>query len=145
MKLVIEGRILNSVTDLTNYSWPSEPVQMIMTRVNDKVFSVSDLYCAHHQVPLSPETQRETSFMIGGKQYTYTRGFNGLCGLPNFFSRLWTIHFDPFFRKKRAITYVDDTIMESQNKNEMFMVINEYHTLLRQAGFEAAPDKTIFL
>ena len=147
VKLVIDARYLNSVTGLTNYSWPLEPVQMIMTRVNGKVFSVSDLSCAYHQVPLSPETQKLTSFIIGGKQYTYTRGFNGLCGLPNFFSRLLTIHFDPLIRnirKKQAITYIDDTIMQSQNKNEMVRVINKYHTLLRIAGLRAAPDKTFF-
>ena len=104
VKLVIDARYLNSVTDLTNYSWPLEPVQMIMTRVNGKVFSVSDLSSAYHQVPLSTETQKLTSFIIGGKQYTYTRGFYGLCGLPNFFSRLMTIHFDPLIKKKQAIT-----------------------------------------
>ena len=84
VKLVIDARFLNSVTDLTNYSWPLEPVQMIMTRVNGKFFSVSDLSCAYHQVPLSPETQKLTSFIIGGRQYTYTRGFYGLCELPIF-------------------------------------------------------------
>ena len=130
MKLVIDARYLNSVTDLTNYSWPLEPVQMIMTRVNSKVFSVSDLSCAYHQVPLSPETQKLTSFIIGGKQYTYTRGFY--------------THFDPLIKKKQAINYIDDTIMQSQNKNEMFTVINEYHILLRKAGLKAAPDKTFF-
>ena len=75
VKLVIDARYLNSVTDLTNYSWPSEPVQMFMTRVNGKFFSVSDLPCAYHQVPLSFETQKLTSFIIGGRQYTFTRGF----------------------------------------------------------------------
>ena len=144
MKLVIGARYLNSVTGLTNYSWPLEPVQMIMTRVNGKVFSVSDLSCAYRQVPLSPETQNLTSFIIGGEQYTYTRGFLGLCGLPNFFSRLMTIHFDPLIKKKQAITYIGYTILQSQNKNEMFTVINEYHTLLRKAEFIAAPDKTFF-
>ena len=98
----------------------------------------------YHQVPLSAETQKLTSFIIGGKQYTYTRGFYGLCGFPNFFRRLLTIHFDPLIKKKQAITYIDDTKMQSQNKNEMFTVINEYHTLLRNAGLKAAPDKTFF-
>ena len=116
-----------------------------MTWVNGKIFSVSDLSCAYHQVPLSPETQNVTSFIIGGKKYTYTRGFHGLCGLPNFFSRLMTIHFDNFMKKKHAITYIDDTIMQSRNKNEIFTVINEYHFLLRKAGLKAAPDKTFFL
>ena len=48
VKLVIDARYLTSVTDLTNYSWPVELVQMIMTRVNGKDFSVSDLFCAYH-------------------------------------------------------------------------------------------------
>ena len=104
VKLVNDARYLNSVTDLTNYSWPLEPVQMNMTRVNGKFFSVSDLSCASHQVPLSFETQKLRSFIIGGRQYTFTRKFYGLCGLPNFFSRLMTIHFDPLIRKKQAIT-----------------------------------------
>ena len=145
VKLVIDSRYLNSVTDLTKYSWPLAPMQMIMNMVNGKVFSVSDLSCAYHQVPLSPETQKLTSFIIGGKQYTYKRGFYGLCGRPNFFSRLMTIHVDPLIKKKQAITYIDDTILQSQNKNEMFTVINEYHTLLRKAGVKAASDKTFFL
>ena len=144
VKLVIDARYLNSVNDHTNYSWSLEPVQMIMTRVNGKVFSVNDLSCVYHQVPLSPETQELTSFIIGGKQYTYIRGFYGLCGLPNFFSRSMTIHFDPLIKKKPAITYIDDTIMQSQTKNEMFTVINEYHNLPRKAGLKAAPDKTFF-
>ena len=84
VKLVIDARFLNSVADLTNYSWPLESVQMIMTRVNGKFFSVSDLSCSYHQVPLSPETRKLTGFIIGGSQYTYTREFYGLCGLPNF-------------------------------------------------------------
>ena len=73
VKLVMDARFLNSVTDLTNYSWPLEPVKMIMIRVNGKFFSVSDLSCTYHQVPLSPETQKLTSLITGGRQYTYTR------------------------------------------------------------------------
>ena len=144
VKLVIDARDLNSVKDLTNYSWSLEPEQMIITRVNSKVFSVCDVPCAYHQVPLSPETQKLTSFIVGGRKYTYTRGFYGLCGLPNIFNRQMTIHFDPLIKKKQAMTYIDDTIMQSQNKTKMFTVINEYHTLLRKAGLKAAPDKTCF-
>ena len=144
VKLVIDARYLNSVTDLTNYSRPLEPVQMIMTRVNGKFFSVSDLSCAYHQVPLSSETKKLTSFIINGRQYTFTRGFYGLCGLPNFFSCLMTIQFDPLIKKKQVIIYIDDTIMQSQTTGEMFTIIKEYHTLLGKAGLKAAPDKTFF-
>ena len=144
-KLVIDARYLNSVTDFTNYCWPLEPVQMNTTRVNGKFFSVSDMSCDYHQVPLSFKAQELTSFIIGGRQYTFTRGFHGLCGLLIFFGRLMTYYFDPLIRKKQAITYIDDTIMQSQTGSEMFTIIHEHHTLLRNAFLKAAPDKTFFI
>ena len=117
---VKKAKYLNSATDLTNYSWPIEPVQMIMTKDNGNVFSLSSLSCAYHQVPLIPETQKLTSFIIGGKQYSYIRGIYGLCGLPNSYSRLMRIHSDPLIKKKQAITSIGDTILKSENKNKMF-------------------------
>ena len=96
-----------------------------MTSVNGMVFLVIDLPCAYHQVPLSLETQKPTCSIIDGKQYDYTCGFFGLCGQPNFFSRLVTLHFDHLINKKQANTYIDDTILQSRIKNEMFTVINE--------------------
>ena len=55
-----------------------------------------------------------------------------------------TIQFDPLIKKKQAITYIDDTMKQSQNKKEMITVIKEYHTLLRKAGLKAAADKTFY-
>ena len=145
VKIVIDARFLNSVADLTHYSWPLEPVKMIMTQVNGKFFSVSDLSCAYHQVPLSPETQKVTSFIIGGRQYTYTRGFYGLCGLPNFFSRLMTFHFEPLIKKKQAITYIDDTIMQSQNKGEMFLDYPRVSQFTQKSWSESRSRKNLLL
>ena len=139
---VFKVRCLNCVTDLTNYSWPLEPVQMIITRVNGKFFSVSD--CAYHQLPQNSKTQKLTSFDIGDKQYTYTRGFFGLCGLPNVFGRLVMINLDPLIKKTQAITYIDETTTASQNKMGMITVPNENHTLLPKAYIKAAPDNTFF-
>ena len=116
VKLVTDARYLNSVTDFTNYSRHLKSVQMIMTRVIGKVCSASDLSCANHQIPLSSETQNLTGFMIGTKQYTYTRRLYGLCRLSNFFSRLMTVQFELLIKKKQVITYIEDTIMQSQNK-----------------------------
>ena len=144
VKLVIDACYLNSVTDLTNYSGPLEPVQTIITRLNGKFFSVTDLSCAYLQVTFGLETQKLTNSITGGQQYTFPRRFYGLCGLPNFFSRLMTIHSDPLIRKKLAITYIDDNIMQSQTTSERLTFINEYHTLLRKAGLKTASDKTFF-
>ena len=51
------------------------------------------------------------------------------------------MQFNPFIKKQLAINYIDDAIMQSQNKNEIFRVINEHHTILQNAGFEAALKK----
>ena len=144
VKLIIDARYLNSMTDLTNYPWPLEPIQTIMTLINGNIFSVCDLSSAIHIVLLDEHTQKLTSFIIGGKQYTFTRGFYGLKTLPSFFSRMMTYHFQPLIKKKQAITHIDDTLMQAKNKQEMFTVIQVYHNLLRRAALKAAPDKTLF-
>ena len=53
--------------------------------------------------------------------------------------------FGPLKKKqKKAITYIDDTLLQSENKNEILDTIREYQSLLRKANIKAAPDKTIF-
>ena len=54
------------------------------------------------------------------------------------------IHFDPPMKKKKHMTYIDVTILQSQSKNQMYFILNENRTLLRKAGFEDAPDKSSF-
>ena len=93
---------------------------------------------------LTVETKQLVSFVIGPKQYAFERGFDGLCGLPNFFSRMMTFQFAPLIRKKQAITYIDDTIMQAQDETEMFEIIDKYRELLRKSGLKAQPEKTKF-
>ena len=142
VKLVIDARYLNSITDLSNYSWPLEPVQMLLTRLDGMYYTTGDLDSAYNQVPLSEDTKKLTSFVVGGKQYMFERGFYGLCGLPIFFSRIMTIHFAEMIAKKQAITYVDDVILEAKTKAEMWENLESYFKCLRSSGLKAAPNKT---
>ena len=109
--MVTNARYLNSIADLSNYSWPLEPVQMLLTRLDGVYYTTSDLASTYNQVPLSEDTKKLTGFVVGGKQYMFERGFFGLCGLPNFFSRIMTIPFAELIAKKQAITYTDDVIL----------------------------------
>ncbi len=144
IKLVIDARYLNSITDLTTYSWPLEPFDTLITRVRGQYFTTSDLSSAYHQVPLTDETKKLVSFVIGNKQYTFEKGFYGLSGLPNFFSRIMTIHFAPLIEKGDAISYIDDVLLQAENKTKMMDVIKEYHALLRKSNLKASPEKTKF-
>ena len=142
VKLFIDARYMNSITNLTKYSWPLDLVQMIMTRINGKYFTASDLSCTYYQVPLCPETQKWTSFVTGGKQNTHQVGIHGLCGLPQWFSRMMAINCEPLVKKKKAITYRDASLLQSRTKAEMITIIHEYHQLLRKGDVKAAPDKS---
>ena len=142
VKLVIDARYLNSITDLSNYSWPLEPVKILLTRLDAVYYTTSDLDSAHKQVPLSEDTKKLTSFVIGGKQYIFERGLYGLCGLLNFFSRIMTIHFAEMIAKKQAITYIDEVILQAKTKAEMWKNLESYFKCLTSSGLKAVPNKT---
>ncbi len=88
--------------DLSTYSWPLEPLNMLLNRIHGEYFSSTDMSSAYHPVPLSEDAQRLVSFVIGDKQYKYVRGFYGLSGLPDFISRLMITHFREIIEKKRS-------------------------------------------
>ena len=135
IKLVLVARYLNSITDTSNCSWPLKPVQFLMTRINGSYFTSSS-----DQVPLTDESQKLTSFIVGGRQYTYQVGFNGLKPLPKFFSKLMRYAFGTLIKEK-AITYIDDTLLQSRNKKEIFDTFRENYSLFWKANLKAAPDK----
>ena len=58
IKLVIDARYPNSITDTSNSNWPLEPLQVLITLLNGSYFTSRDLSCAYHQVSL---TQRNKS------------------------------------------------------------------------------------
>ena len=50
----------------------------------------------------------------------------------------------PLILEKNAITYLDDVFMQSQTKDEMFTVLEQYHKILQNNNLKAAPDKSHF-
>ena len=57
IKLVVDARDLNSITDLSEYSFPIEPIDMQILQLWATLFSVADLQFAYGHVPLDEETQ----------------------------------------------------------------------------------------
>ena len=54
-----------------------------------------------------------------------------------------TVHYEPLIRNKQATNDMNDTILRSQNKNEFFSIIHEYHEMLRKVGLKPATKKNI--
>ena len=118
---------------------------MFLTRLDGVYYTTNDLASIYNQVPLSQDTKKLTSFVFDGKQYTFEQRFHGLRGLPNFFSRIRTIHFAEMIARRQAITYIGDVIFQATNKAEMWKNLESNFKCLRSSALKAAPKKQTLL
>ena len=144
LKIVLDARYLNSLIDESKCNWPIEPIQVILTKINGKYFTTADMNSAYNQMPLDEQSRRLTQFVIGNQQYEFNRLFYGISMGPAAFSAFMSKIFRPLILKKNAITYLDDVFMQSQTKEEMFNVLEQYHQILQNENLKAAPDKSHF-
>ena len=144
LKIVLDAEYLNSLIDESKCNWPIEPIQVILTKVNGKYFTTADMNSAYNQMPLDEQSRRLTQFVIGNQQYEFNRLFYGISIGPAAFSAFMSKIFRPQILKKNAITYLDDVFMQSQTKDEMLIVLEQYHKILQNENLKAAPDKSHF-
>ena len=98
---------------------------------------------AYNQMPLDKQSRRLTQSVIGNQQYEFNRLFYGISIGPAAFSAFMKKMFRPLVLKKNAITYLDDVFTQSQAKDEMFTVLEQYK-LLQNQNLKAPPDKSHF-
>ena len=79
--------------------------------------------------PLDEGTIKLTGFSSGDKLYTFIRGFYGLKGLPNFFTKQMSTFFRSLIDKRSALVYIDDILLLADEKQEMFELIKELHKI----------------
>ena len=144
LKIVLDARYLNSLIDESKCNWPIEPIQVILTKINGKYFTTADMNSAYSQMPLDEQSRRLIQFVIGNQQYEFNRLFYGISIGPAAFSAFMSKTFRPLILKKNAIKYLDDVFMQSQTKDEMFTVLEQYHKILQNENVKAAPDKSHF-
>ena len=144
LKIVLDYRYLNSLIDESKCSWPIESTQVILTKINGKYFTTADMNSAYNQMLLDEQSRRLTFFVNGNQQYEFNRLFYGISIGPAAFSAFMSKMFRPLILKKNAITYLDDVFMQSQTKDEMFTVLENYHQILKNKNMKAAQDKSNF-
>ena len=86
LKIVLDARYLNSLIDESKCNWPIEPIQVILTKINGKYFTTTDMNSAYNQMPLDEQSRRLTQFVIGNQQYEFNRLFYGISIGPAAFS-----------------------------------------------------------
>ena len=141
LKIVLDARYLNSLIDESKCNWPIEPIQVILTKINVNYFTTADMNSAYNQMPLDEQSRRLTQFVIGNQQYEFNRLFYGISIKPAAFSAFMSKIFRPLIN---AITYLDDVFMQSQTKDEIFTVLEQYHKILQNENLKADPNKSHF-
>ena len=119
VKLALESRELNKQVHKNKYQMPN--IEELMDTVGqtiserkpgDVYFSTMDLTYAYGQLPLSPETSVQCSFLlVGGKStgtYRFQTGFYGLTTMPAEFQRVMDTIFSEF---PHAHAFIDDNLV----------------------------------
>ena len=86
LKIVLDARYLNSLTDESKCNWPIEPIQVILTKMNGKYITTADMNSVYNHMPLDEQSRRLTKLVIGNEQYEFNRLFNGISIGPAAFS-----------------------------------------------------------
>ena len=145
IKCVLDARHLNSNTEQSDESWPIEPLAPQLARANKKYKCAIDLMYAYAHTFLDEETIKLTSFSSGDKLFAFIRGFYGLKGLPNFFTKQMSTFFRTLFEQGFALVYIDDILLLSNSKEHMFQLIEQLHLISTKHFLKLAPEKCFFM
>ena len=143
IKCVLDARHLNSNTKQSDESWPFEPLAPQLPRAKKNYKSAIDLMYAYAYAPLDEDTIKLTSFSSGDKLFAFIRGFYGLKGLPNFFTKQMSFFFKTLKKQGFAPVYIDDISLLSDSKEHMFQLIEQLHIISTKN--KLAPEKSFFM
>ena len=152
IKCVLDARHLNSNTEQSDESWHIEPLAPQLARAHKKYKSAIDLMYAYAHTPLDEDTIKPTSFSSGDKLFAFIRGFYGLKGLPNFFTKQMSTFSKTHIEQGFALVYIDDILLLSDSKEHMFQLIEQLHVISvnnlnkqKKNNLKLAPEKTFFM
>ena len=97
---------------------------------------------AYAHTPLDGDTIKLTSFSSGDKLFAFIRGFYGLKGLPNFFTKQMSTFFKTLIEQGFALVCIDDILLFSDSKEHMFQLIEQLHIISTKNNLELAPEKS---
>ena len=100
---------------------------------------------AYAYTPLDEDTFKLTSFSSGDKIFAFIRGFYGLKGLPNFFTKQMCTFFKTLIEQGFALVYIDDILLLSDSKEHMFQLIEQLHNIRTKNNLKLAPEKSFFM
>ena len=81
---------------------------------------------AYAHTPLDKDTIKLTNFSSADKLFAFIRGFYGLKGLPNFFTKQMSTFFKTLIQQGVALVYIDYILLYLPLKNTCSNSYNNY-------------------
>ena len=97
---------------------------------------------AYAHTPFDEDTIKLTSFSSGDKLFAFIRGFYGLKGLPNFFTKQMSTFFKTLKEQGFALVYIDDILLLSDSKEHLFQLIEQLHIISTKNNLKLATEKS---
>lgn len=99
-----------------------------------RVFSTLDLENGFFHVPIDEQSRKYTAFIVPDGHYEFLRVPFGLCNSPAVFQRFINIVFRDLIRDKTVLTYMDDLIVPSLDRESGIVNLNAVLRVASEAG-----------
>ena len=100
---------------------------------------------AYAYTPLDEKTIKLTSFSSADELFAFIRGFYGLKGLPNFFTKQMSSFFKTLIKQGFALVYIDDILLLSISKKHMLQLIEQLQTISTKHNLKLVPEKSFLM
>lgn len=142
--MCVDYRGLNKLTIRDNYPLPL--IEDCLEYLDAKQwFSLLDLKSGFHQVHMSPESIKYTSFVTPFGQFEYTRMPFGLKNAPSVFQRFISTIFRDFLARSEIMIYMDDIVLATADPASHLILLERVLRRLREYHLELKLSKCKFL
>ena len=123
IKSVLDARQLNSNTEQSDEPWYIEQLAPHLARAHEKYKCAIDSMYAYAHTPFDEETIKFTNFSSSDKLLSFIRGFYGLKGLPNFFTKQMFSFFKTLIEQGFALVHNDDNLILPNSREQMCQLL----------------------
>ena len=133
-------RQVNKVSEQDSYPLPRQD-DSLEALSGSKYFTTADLTSGYHQVALSPDAQKISTFVTKSGLYSFKRTPMGLHGAPHTFERLMETVLRGL-QWEELLVYMDDIIVFSPDQHTHIERLDRMLHRLQQANLKIKPKKT---
>lgn len=132
IRLIVDYRLLNEKMAKDQFPFPN--INDTLENLNGaKSFSKINLVQGYYQIPMDPESQKYTAFVVPCGHFEFTKMPFGLANAPRTFQRIfWTfLHHIP-----QVKIFLDDILIFTKENEDHLEKVKEVVTILHNNGLE---------